>query len=69
MLPSVNSFIYNPSKLNYGPAQRDRYSDSLRGGRSGDRIPLEERYSALFQTGPEAQPASFTIGTGFISHE
>ena len=33
-------------------------------GRSGDRIPVEARFSAPFQTGPETHPASCTMGTG-----
>jgi hypothetical protein len=40
------------------------YSDCLRAGRSGDRIPVGARFSALVQTGPEAHPASCTMGTG-----
>jgi len=35
-----------------------------RAGRSGDRIPVGARFSAPFQTGPGAHPASYTIGTG-----
>jgi hypothetical protein len=38
--------------------------DWLRAGRSGDRIPLEARFSAPVQTGPVAHPASYTVGTG-----
>jgi len=41
-----------------------RYSDWLRSGRSGDRIPVEARFSAPVQTGSGAHPASCTMGTG-----
>ena len=36
----------------------------LRAGRSGDRILVGARFSAPVQTGPEAHPASCTVGTG-----
>jgi len=39
-------------------------SDSLRVGRSEDRIPVEAGFSAPVQTGPGAYPASYTMGTG-----
>jgi hypothetical protein len=41
-----------------------RYSDSLRAGRSGDRILIEERFSAPVQTGLEGHPTSYTMYTG-----
>jgi hypothetical protein len=38
--------------------------DSLETGRSLDRIPVEARFPAPVQTGPVADPASYTMGTG-----
>ena len=52
------------SKVKCGPVYLSRYSDSLRAGLSGDRIPVGARYSALVQTVPGAHPASYTMGTG-----
>ena len=39
-------------------------SVSLWTGQSGDRIPVEARFSAPIQTSPEDHPASNTMGTG-----
>jgi hypothetical protein len=43
----------------WGPGQRSRYSDSLRAGRSGDRIPVGASRPALVPTHPP-----ITMGTG-----
>ena len=42
-------------------------SDSLRAGRSEDRIPVRARISAPVQKGPEAQSASYAMGTESLS--
>jgi len=39
---------------------------SLQGRPSGDRIPVEARFSAPVQTGPGAHPASQKIGIGYF---
>ena len=51
------------------PGQFSRYNDSLRAGRSGDRIPVLARYSAPAHTGPGADSASCIVGTGCLSQE
>ena len=51
----------------YSVTVTGRDSDSLRAGLSGDRIPVEARFSAPVQTGPGAHPASCTMGTRSLS--
>ena len=41
-------------------------AQSVRAGRSGDRNPVAERFSAPVQTGPGAHPPSYTMGTGSL---
>ena len=60
----VSALEYFPSRVF---RERSQYSDSLRAGLSGDRIPVGARFSAPVQTGPEAHPASYTMGTGSLS--
>jgi hypothetical protein len=47
-----------------GPGWRCHYSDWLRAGRPGDRIPVGARFSVPIQAGPGAHPASYTMGNG-----
>jgi len=46
------------------PGDLRRCSDWLQTGRSGDRIPLEARFSAPVQTSPESHTASYAMVTG-----
>jgi hypothetical protein len=46
------------------PGYSSRYSELLRAGRSGDRIPVEVTFSAPVQTGTGAHAVSYTMGTG-----
>jgi len=61
----IRVFIYDVAIL--WAWLRSPYSDWLRAGRSGDRIPVGARFSAPVQTGPGAHPASCTMGTGSFS--
>jgi hypothetical protein len=58
-------YIDPPARQN-GPGYCSRYNDSLRAGRSGDRIPVGARFYALVHTGTRAHPASYTMGTGSV---
>jgi hypothetical protein len=46
-----------------GPGYLGRHSDSLRPGRSENRIPMSARFSTLLQTGHGAHSASPEMGT------
>jgi hypothetical protein len=47
-----------------GPGWLSQYSDLLWAGQFGGWIPVGSRFSAPVQAGPEAHPASYTVGTG-----
>ena len=49
-----------------GPGQLRRYRHSLWVGRSGDRIPVEVRFSTAVQTGRRPHPSPYTAGTGSL---
>jgi len=49
------------------PVQCSWYSDTLRTGRTGDRIPMWARFTAAVRTGPGIHSTSNTMGTGYLS--
>ena len=57
----TDNFIFTMQGLE----ELSRYSDSLRAGRSGDRIPVGMKFFAAVQTGPGANPDSYTMGVSF----
>ena len=64
---SGSQTCFIPSTVNVcGPGSAVAIATALRAGRSGDRIPVEERFSAPVQTSPGAHPASYRMGTGFF---
>jgi hypothetical protein len=57
----VSSVLWNVTLIRVS-----RYSNSLRTGRSGDRIPAVARFSAPVLTGPGAHPASYKWAPRFF---
>jgi len=62
---SFNFLIFNKACCSYF-GQLNQYSDFLRTGRRGDRIPVRARFSALVQTVPREQTALSTVGIGTL---
>ena len=64
----VNGYFltFTKGSVAFGPGQPSQYSDSLRAGRSGDRIPVQARFSAPVQTGPGTHSALYTRRTGLF---
>jgi hypothetical protein len=58
--------LFSSSNVMSGNQWRNRYSDLLWAGRSGDRIPEGAKFFAPVQTGPRAHPASYTIAPGLL---
>ena len=52
----TRNFEYTFCRKIKGPGKLSRYIDSPRAGRSGNRIPMEKKFSAPIQTGLEAHP-------------
>lgn len=61
VVPAVGEFVYSDSDNTKGWAG---YSDSLRDGRPGDRIPVKGDFLAPVWASPGSHPASYTTGIG-----
>jgi len=59
VVTGIGEYAYSDSDNTNGWAG---YSDSLREGRPGDRIPVKGDFSALVWTGPSSYPALYTTG-------
>jgi hypothetical protein len=55
---------FKPNECTCGPGSSVGIATGYGAGPSGDRIPVEARFSAPVQTGPGDHPASCTMGTG-----
>jgi hypothetical protein len=64
LMPGFTTTTRSSTQSGIGPGQLSRYSDSLRTGRSRDRITVGARFSAPVQTGSGAHLAHYTMGTG-----
>ena len=63
---SIEQSLFRKLSRTFGPGYLNRYKDSLRAWRSGDRTHVGVKFSAPVQTGPGAHPASYTMGTGYF---
>jgi hypothetical protein len=60
----TDGIYFGSLRVNLPTTMLQWFSDWLRAGRYGDRIPVGARFFAYVQTGPGAHPASCTMGTG-----
>jgi len=62
----ADKHVIATNKFSNGTPQYTGYSESLRPGRPGDRIPMEATFSTPVQTGPWTHLASCTMGTVYF---